>query len=140
METLRRDAWKRRGSQEGGGYDAYRHQEAYRGCRDRTDSGRYALRGHEDHITRINPHLTDYVLVFADDEKESNPSTFKFLQMAHAWKQAAGGGGASAFANFSTSDDNSRSPSPSEDEESDEEGDDDKRDADEDSMDSSGEE
>ncbi|KAF9052038.1 pre-mRNA-splicing factor CLF1 [Panaeolus papilionaceus] len=84
--------------------------------------------------------VEDYVLVFADDEKESNPSTFKFLQMAHAWKQAAGGGGASAFANFSTGDDNSRSPSPSEDEESDEEGDGNKRDADEDSMDSSGEE
>jgi crooked neck len=36
--------------------------------------------------------------VFADDERESNPTTFKFLQMAHAWKQSAGGktGGSSA--------------------------------------------
>jgi len=26
--------------------------------------------------------------VFADDERESNPTSFKFLQMAHAWKSA----------------------------------------------------
>lgn len=26
-------------------------------------------------------------MVFADDERESNPTTFKFLQMAHAWKK-----------------------------------------------------
>ncbi len=29
---------------------------------------------------------TDWDLVFADDERESNPTSFKFLQMAHAWK------------------------------------------------------
>lgn len=28
----------------------------------------------------------DWELVFADDERESNPTSFKFLQMAHAWK------------------------------------------------------
>jgi len=27
-------------------------------------------------------------MVFADDERESNPASFKFLQMAHAWKLA----------------------------------------------------
>jgi len=27
-------------------------------------------------------------MVFADDERESNPTSFKFLQMAHAWKNA----------------------------------------------------
>ena len=26
--------------------------------------------------------------MFPDDEKESNPTSFKFLQIAHAWKQA----------------------------------------------------
>jgi crooked neck len=26
--------------------------------------------------------------VFPDDEKESNPTSFKFLQIAHAWKEA----------------------------------------------------
>jgi crooked neck len=37
-------------------------------------------------------------MVFADDERESNPTSFKFLQMAHAWKknQAAGGAHASS--------------------------------------------
>ena len=25
-------------------------------------------------------------MVFRDDERESNPTSFKFLQMAHAWK------------------------------------------------------
>lgn len=39
-------------------------------------------------------HLTDWELVFADDEREANPTTFKFLQMAHAWaKQRSGGPG-----------------------------------------------
>lgn len=38
--------------------------------------------------------------VFADDERESNPTTFKFMAMAHAWKMSqaknndGGGGGA----------------------------------------------
>ncbi|KAF9445713.1 protein prenylyltransferase [Macrolepiota fuliginosa MF-IS2] len=36
--------------------------------------------------------VEDWDLVFADDEREANPTSFKFLQMAHAWKrnQAAG--------------------------------------------------
>ncbi|GLB42431.1 putative pre-mRNA-splicing factor CLF1 [Lyophyllum shimeji] len=42
--------------------------------------------------------VEDWDLVFADDEREANPTSFKFLQMAHAWKTAqagknAGGGG-----------------------------------------------
>ena len=40
--------------------------------------------------------FTDWDLVFADDERESNPTSFKFLQMAHAWKQTQGKGGAGA--------------------------------------------
>ncbi|KAJ7576778.1 pre-mRNA-splicing factor CLF1 [Mycena floridula] len=32
--------------------------------------------------------VEDHDYIFADDERESNPSTFKFLQMAHKWKQA----------------------------------------------------
>jgi len=31
-------------------------------------------------------HVEDWVMVFRDDERESNPTSFKFLQMAHAWK------------------------------------------------------
>ncbi|TBU28797.1 hypothetical protein BD311DRAFT_796936 [Dichomitus squalens] len=42
--------------------------------------------------------VEDWDIVFADDERESNPTSFKFLQMAHAWKaaQAKSGGGPSA--------------------------------------------
>lgn len=32
--------------------------------------------------------VEDWDMVFADDERESNPTSFKFLQMAHAWKNA----------------------------------------------------
>ena len=31
-------------------------------------------------------HVEDWDMVFKDDERESNPTSFKFLQMAHAWK------------------------------------------------------
>lgn len=33
-------------------------------------------------------HELDWDLVFKDDERESNPASFKLLQMAHAWKKA----------------------------------------------------
>ena len=36
----------------------------------------------------LTPFISDWDMVFADDERESNPTTFKFLQMAHAWSQA----------------------------------------------------
>jgi crooked neck len=39
---------------------------------------------------------TDWEMVFADDERESNPTSFKFLQMAHAWATARKSDGASA--------------------------------------------
>jgi len=35
-------------------------------------------------------------MIFADDEKKANPAGFKFLQMAHAWKQNQVTGGAGA--------------------------------------------
>lgn len=31
---------------------------------------------------------SEHVFVFPDDEKENNPTSFKFLQIAHAWKEA----------------------------------------------------
>lgn len=46
---------------------------------------------------------SDVEWVFADDERESNPTTFKFMAMAHAWKMSqaknndGGGGGAASF-------------------------------------------
>ncbi|EMD37202.1 hypothetical protein CERSUDRAFT_115106 [Gelatoporia subvermispora B] len=42
--------------------------------------------------------VKDWVLEFPDDLRESNPTTFKFLQMAHAWKQS--GGNSSLLANL----------------------------------------
>ncbi|KAG6845690.1 NineTeen Complex (NTC) component [Tephrocybe sp. NHM501043] len=57
--------------------------------------------------------IEDWDIVFADDEREANPTSFKFLQMAHAWKTsqaaqnlgAAGAGSKilSGFAAASTS-------------------------------------
>jgi crooked neck len=58
--------------------------------------------------------LLDYDYIFADDEREANPTSFKFLQMAHAWaasKKAGdagsgagsgggGGGGGGALSRF----------------------------------------
>lgn len=46
--------------------------------------------------------LPDWELVFADDEREVNPASFKFLQMAHAWKnsQAKKGGGSTLLSGF----------------------------------------
>jgi crooked neck len=41
-------------------------------------------------LTHFLP-FPDWDLVFADDERESNPTSFKFMQMAHAWKQAQKG-------------------------------------------------
>jgi crooked neck len=52
-------------------------------------------------------------MVFADDERESNPTSFKFLQMAHAWKSAqskktgAGGAGGGMLSGFTAARDTS---------------------------------
>ena len=45
---------------------------------------------------KINSSCADYDYIFADDEREANPTSYKFLQMAHAWaaaKKAGGTGG-----------------------------------------------
>ncbi|KAG1741196.1 hypothetical protein EDD22DRAFT_921500 [Suillus occidentalis] len=46
--------------------------------------------------------VEDWELVFADDEREANPRSFKFLQMAHAWKhlQAKKSGGTGILSGF----------------------------------------
>jgi crooked neck len=46
----------------------------------------------------------DWELVFADDEREANPTSFKFLQMAHAWKnsQARNTGAPGLLSGFTT--------------------------------------
>lgn len=54
-------------------------------------------------------------MVFADDERESNPTSFKFLQMAHAWAAAKKTGGPSTLSGFTapvaTADDHADAPS-----------------------------
>lgn len=42
-------------------------------------------------------------MVFADDERESNPTTFKFLQSVHAWSQAKKGANAAPLSGFTAS-------------------------------------
>ncbi|KAK7695507.1 NineTeen Complex (NTC) component [Cerrena zonata] len=44
--------------------------------------------GSADDISKVKEFVEDWDMVFADDERESNPTTFKFLQMAHLWSQA----------------------------------------------------
>jgi crooked neck len=55
--------------------------------------------------------VADYDYIFADDEREANPTSFKFLQMAHAWaatrkageaggSAGSGGGGGGALSRF----------------------------------------
>lgn len=36
----------------------------------------------------IDHSCPDYDYIFADDEREANPTSYKFLQMAHAWAAA----------------------------------------------------
>lgn len=63
-----------------------------------------------DHISR-----TDWELVFADDEREANPTSFKFLQMAHAWKnsQVKKSGGSGLLSGFTAASAPSDDPVPS---------------------------
>ncbi len=57
--------------------------------------------------------VADYDYIFADDEREANPTSFKFLQMAHAWAASrkageagggagSGGGGGGALSRFAS--------------------------------------
>ena len=68
--------------------------------------------------------MADYDYIFPDDEREANPTSFKFLQTAHAWAAArkageaggdagSGGGGGGALSRFTvhTDKDDSR-PEP----------------------------
>lgn len=57
---------------------------------------------HLSWLGRVVNGVLDWELVFADDEREVNPASFKFLQMAHAWKNAQGkkGGGSTVLSGF----------------------------------------
>lgn len=70
--------------------------------------------------TYFNCGAADYDYIFADDEREANPTSFKFLQMAHAWaasKKAgdagSGGGGGGALSRFTTARDADSDSRPS---------------------------
>ena len=56
--------------------------------------------------------IIDWELVFADDEREANPTSFKFLQMAHAWKnsQAKKAGGSGLLSGFTAAASTSENP------------------------------
>ncbi|EGO00310.1 hypothetical protein SERLA73DRAFT_160233 [Serpula lacrymans var. lacrymans S7.3] len=59
--------------------------------------------GRKQHVDKETGQVVeDWELVFADDEREANPTSFKFLQMAHAWKnsQARKSGGAGVLSGF----------------------------------------
>lgn len=49
-------------------------------------------------------HL-DWDMLFADDEREANPTSFKLLQMAHAWKNAQANTGAGSDSDSDVLDD-----------------------------------
>ncbi|KAJ6623458.1 hypothetical protein B0H10DRAFT_2162458 [Mycena sp. CBHHK59/15] len=44
--------------------------------------------------------VEDWDMVFADDERESNPTSFMFLQKAHAWKNAQAKSGGTVLSGF----------------------------------------
>ncbi|KAH7889112.1 hypothetical protein F5I97DRAFT_1803327 [Phlebopus sp. FC_14] len=51
--------------------------------------GMMPIVGRKQHVDKETGQVVeDWELVFADDEKEANPASFKFLQMAHAWKSS----------------------------------------------------
>ncbi|KAI6037551.1 hypothetical protein EDC04DRAFT_2701994 [Pisolithus marmoratus] len=51
--------------------------------------GMMPIVGRKQHVDKETGQVVeDWELVFADDEREANPTSYKFLQMAHAWKAA----------------------------------------------------
>ncbi|KAG8923248.1 NineTeen Complex (NTC) component, partial [Tulasnella sp. 418] len=65
---------------------------------------------------------TSWVYAFPDDVREANPSAYKFLQMAHAWRSQTGGAGENAAATSSRMDEDE--DEDEDDEEDEDEGDD----------------
>ncbi|KAG1725259.1 uncharacterized protein EDB91DRAFT_1239868 [Suillus paluster] len=65
--------------------------------------GMMPIVGRKQHVDKETGQVVeDWELVFADDEREANPRSFKFLQMAHAWKhsQAKKTGGPGILSGF----------------------------------------
>ncbi|OAX36528.1 TPR-like protein [Rhizopogon vinicolor AM-OR11-026] len=75
--------------------------------------GMMPIVGRKQHVDKETGQVVeDWELVFADDEREANPRSFKFLQMAHAWKQsqAKKSGGAAVLSGFTPA--TSSAPAP----------------------------
>ncbi|KAH8112430.1 pre-mRNA-splicing factor CLF1 [Phellopilus nigrolimitatus] len=74
-------------------------------------------------VDEFGDNLEEYWdMVFPDDEREANPASFKFLEMAHKWKRMqAAGTGSSLLAAAKTAVPASRLSPPKEGEDSDEE-------------------
>ncbi|RXW11597.1 hypothetical protein EST38_g14258, partial [Candolleomyces aberdarensis] len=95
--------------------------------------GMMPIVGRKRHLDQETGQMVeDWDLVFPDDEKESNPTSFKFLQMAHAWKQnlaankGAAGPSTSALSGFvAASSSSSSKPAAKADERMDDDDDDD---------------
>jgi len=67
--------------------------------------------------------LSDWDILFADDEREANPATFKFIQNALAWRMKDGGGMDLSAALLAQDDDDDEEEEEEDDEKSSNEGD-----------------
>jgi crooked neck len=78
--------------------------------------GMMPIVGRKQHVDKETGQVVeDWELVFADDEREVNPASFKFLQMAHAWKsaQAKKVGGTAVLSGFTAAaSENTSTPAP----------------------------
>ncbi|KZP34440.1 protein prenylyltransferase [Athelia psychrophila] len=77
--------------------------------------GMMPIVGRKQHVDKETGQVVeDWELVFADDEREANPTSFKFLQMAHAWKnsQAKKTGGSELLSGFTAAASASEDPAP----------------------------
>lgn len=100
LEDIRGEIRFGRGCREGSRYDAHYEQAQDRRQRDGSNGRRYVL---TCFLMLVLPLMLvsvslDWDIVFADDERESNPTSFKFLQMAHAWKALQGKAGTGSSA------------------------------------------
>lgn len=56
-------------------------------------------------LTALPPSPTDWDMVFADDEREANPASFKFFQAAQEWQRQRAEMGEDSDSDDSSSDD-----------------------------------
>ena len=120
----------------------WKNFEEQRGTQEDVDrvQGMMPVQGKRRYVDEETGQLVeDYDYIFADDERESNPTSFKFLQMAHAWKSSGGSGLLSGFTapNVNADNDSSEEESDEDDEKSSDAGDDEPMEQDKESVASS---